>query len=338
MGNFSHETALAYHDSTLTRSPMGIINDSGELIWTTEKDGKAAATEFFGPDIDVTDIEIVDAAGFHDYGGYVGVSFKIDTYDFTGTVSGILDSNLNWIVAPMTPQERQSRADYYQNEHLYSLKNPDESGIIYDNYWVELEGEGLVLYRSGEFVPYEGSKPDSFGGRDFIYGGKTKQERALEEEAILTNQLVYNDDETFVNGNGETVIDLSGKGLITGPLSQFVDTYRDSNSGKIVAFRYGDFVGAEMTNKGGGDFFTVIDRSGEFQFEPRRYSSVGEFTDHGVFFIPPDSKTGYFITETGDQLGSETGVNGRAFYDDRAFIKTETDGWHCIDENGEVVF
>lgn len=118
--NYCNNTALAYvlypdakySVTTAEDYANTIINKKGEIIWSVEKEGWEEAEKFF-PNAEVTAVH--GATPFTSgntanrkiipYSGYMAVEFEIDSFEYTGSYIGLLDSTGKWVIEPTTPCE-----------------------------------------------------------------------------------------------------------------------------------------------------------------------------------------------------------------------------------------
>ena len=306
ISNFCKGTALSYIGTENEDYANAIINAKGEVVWSIEENGDEAVNKFFSG-TDVTEISSFFCVADKDveYKGYFPVEFEVDSFDYTGTYIGILNSDGEWVVEPTTPS----------HGYAWTLQ---EYGIVTNTY--------IFDYMSGAAKYYSGdTDEDSTADEEReIYMNELQREwYFLQHDNFIfseSNDIEVDferNQEGFYDKDGNFVIDLSGYLLRENP--EFVDGYA------IL----------EIENEQGGKYLTVIDSSGTQMFEPIKDTGHGELSE-GIFFME-NGENGYFMNVKGEKVGEITGKKAMPFQEKKAWIETN-EGWNCIDSEGKIVF
>lgn len=314
ISEYSNGAALAYDNHG---DFVAMIDKEGNPLWTLETDGWNKAYELYGSE-DVTNVTV----GGFDYGkwsGYLRVNFIIDTFDFTGGLTGAIDVAGNWVVEPLSIDE---------------AKNWDmDSDPAGSRYWLPLSERGVFLYRTGELLERTPEADTLMSGH--TYGGFSTTKLQDREEYFACGNMLYTGHGQFENVEGEVVLDISSM-----PLAK----YLTDPDGMISwdAFAYGDYCLVMLSNEQAATYLTVIDKSGTQMFDPIRSGEHSELTSVAFFYKPdptgknPVEEAGYYIDVNGNMLGDVRGEEGTPFYENRAWLKVD-DEWRCIDETGAIV-
>lgn len=248
--NFYDGTALAYiaypdakdTTNTVNKYANSIIDKQGNIIWSVEKEGWEEAEKYF------TDTEVTGVSGItaleYGYYGYMAVEYKVDSYDYTGSYVGILDSDGKWVVEPNKPCEDIGFDGPFKNSEKYCVTSAF-----------------AVDYETGEVIMLEeGADPGTVA--DAI-----ETEKFFADHNGLIFDLGPNDQDGFYDQSGNFVIDLYAMGARSEEDPVFVDGYA------II----------ELENEQESRYLTVIDTAGNQMFDPIKNTGHGALSE-GKFF------------------------------------------------------
>lgn len=293
--------------------PFGLVNKQGEIIWTVDDDARALAEDLYGAE----NIERVYCPGqpWEAWDGYLLVSVEVDRYEFTGTVFGIVGPDGNWAV------EFPSVDDAANGSGLYGY----EAGLLYDLYnpgVMVLHKTGLFITRTGEYLPCTDSDLHP-GGRYYMYGeDRLEEDDVVHNEAAIAHGGLRLSMGVFYDENGEAALDLTDMNNLS--------------SNPDYGFEDGEHCLVSFANDGGGAYQTIIDKEGNFLFDPIKADPDAVFATVGFFYQPDKESAGWYVGLDGEQIGVIEGTEGTPFCDNRAWIKV--DGiWRLINETGDVV-
>lgn len=308
-----------------------LLDKRGEVVWSTERDGLAKAEELYGPDavngVNVQmPLEYYAGESWSDevWRGYTIVEFDIDSFEYTGVLAGLLGPDGTWVIEPPTLEEASAHAD---DRHADLGTHGYGDNGSYERYSVSLDRQGLLIYRTGEVLPYTGYDKNGFKG--LSYGGMWRDEIDFTEEMIAHQNRRYVGAGRFEDADGNVVLELGDDfplytgGFLDGPVQE--DSFVDSEYCLIY-----------LENSGGGKYFTVIDGQGRQMFDPMRAGKEGLLRGGAFFHRAEGEETGCYYTVEGNPLGEVRGETGTPFYEGRAWLKVD-DNWRCIDEKGDVV-
>ena len=308
-----------------------LLDKKGEVIWSVENDGLAKAEELYGADaVNSVDVQMPlqyyarESWSDEVWHGYTVVEFDVDSFEYTGVLAGLLGPDGTWKIEPPTLEEASVHADN-RHEDLGTHGYGDSGS--YERYSVSLNHRGILIYRTGEVLPYTGYDQNGFEG--ISYGGRWRDEIDFAEEMIAHQNRRYVGAGRFEDAAGNTILELGDNfplysgGFFDGPIQE--DSFVDS-----------EYCIVYLENSGGGKYFTVIDGQGNCMFDPMRSGYEGLLRG-GVFFHRAEGEeTGRYYTIEGNPLGEMRGETGTPFYEGRAWIRAEG-YWRCIDEKGDVV-
>lgn len=309
-----------------------LIDKTGRVVWSVEEDGHAKAEELYGADA-VNGVEVQNPFQYHAqeswrdelWHGYTIVEFDIDSFEYTGVLAGLLGPDGTWAIEPPTIEDAAAHSgdrDEDLGTHGYG-----DSGE-YGRYSVSLNRQGLLIYRTGEVLPYTGYDHGGFNGRS--YGGMWRDDIDSAEEWAAHRNCKYVGAGRFEDKDGNVVMELGDEfplyigGFFDGPVQE--DSFVD-----------GEYCLVYLENEGGGKYFTVIDMQGNRMFDPMRAGKEGLLRGGLFFHMGEDEETDCYYTVEGDPLGDVREKDGTPFYEGRAWINVE-DNWRCIDESGNIVF
>lgn len=287
-----------------------LIDKSGKEIWASDKEGVAKAEEVYGKGV-VDEVRINSSFGNYDYGGYAAVEFDIDTLDYTGTLSGVIDSAGKWVVEP-TPIASNDKGNETWSYHEYVMCSKLHA----------------IVYRTGAVMEQTG-KHDIVSPYSLKFDGKDLEKvNEWEEFTVAHSGMKYK--QRMIGELGHSGYLDANENLVFKPdFGKLSADYHDfSSDGYAVV---------DLQNSGKGKCVTCIDTSGNQLFEPMKLSSHGDLTSVAFFYVAEEKGSGYYLTPQGEQLGTLQGSEGTEFCGNRAWLKID-DAWHCINETGEMVF
>lgn len=305
----------AYNYTNPTRV-VAIVDKKGNTTWSLEVDAKKKAEALYGEDA----VENVFALGLSDdkWGGYLIIGFDVDTFEYTGTLYGVIDANGNWIIEPPVLENAPEQ-----------ITNKQYDNVDYGDYYLSIPNQAVLIYQDARVIPLPAE--DTTKNSKERKNETSKIEQILQEvNAADHHERLYQGYGEFTDGSGKVVLDINSM-----PLYAPKDAYAavDLES----AFAYSEYCIVYLGNKGGGKYFTVIDVNGKQMFEPKKAGTLGVLGETAFYYQPDKDADGYYLTVNGGKLGSVTGLNGTRFCENRAWIKV--DGvWRCIDESGEFAF
>lgn len=308
-----------------------LIDKTGNTVWSVEEDGLAKAEDLYGADavnrVSIQNPFAYDAQeSWHDelWRGYTIVRFDIDSFEYTGILAGLLGPDGAWVIEPPALEEAAAHA----GDRVWDLGNDGygDSGT-YDRYTISLKHQGLLIYRTGEILPYTGL--DSGGINGLSYGNMWQDDINEVENYAAHHNCRYVGGGRFEDSGGNVVLELEedyplySGGFLDGPIQE--DSFVDS-----------EYCLVYLENEGGGKYFTVIDMQGNRMFDPMRAGTEGLLRGGAFFHKGKDEEVGRYYTISGDPLGDVSGEEGKPFVEGRAWIMS--DGyWRCIDDKGNVI-
>lgn len=322
---FRNGVALAYEGD----KPAALIDHDGNVVWS-RADAEAYADSRYGEDA-VVDVSLMDpmlycysaSESFNRWHGYVVVAVNVDSFSYTGMLTGIVGPDGNWVIEPPAADDAAKVADDYD----YDLGYDASSGYPYSEYGVCLSHQAMVIYRTGDVLPYEGSDIDHpLSG--LRYGGSFFNDLIAAEEASAHRNLVHDAAGIFKDGHGNVILDLHERYSVA--TSELGDPVGED------PFGASDYALLFLENAGGGRYVTVVDQLGNQMFEPMRAGVEGALREGAFFHRPDDEDSGYYLTVEGKRLGDVEGTEATPFSEGRAWILAD-DVWHCIDAEGAVV-
>lgn len=295
-------------DASARRSAL--MDKYGKEIWSSDNEGAKKAEEVYGSGV-VESVCINSDFGTSGYHGYAAVEFNIDTLNYTGTLSGVIDSAGKWVVEP-TPIASNDKGDETWSYHEYVMCSKLHA----------------IVYRTGTVMEQTG-KHDVVNPYSLKFDGK-ELERVNEWEEFAAAHSGMKYKKRMVGESGSSGYLDANENLVFKP-----------DFGKLSAdchdFSSDGYAVVDLQNSGKGKYVTCIDTNGNQLFEPIKVSSHGDLTSVAFFYVPEDGTNGYYLTPQGEKLGSAEGKEGTEFYCNRAWLKIDG-SWHCISEAGEMVF
>lgn len=274
-----------------------VVNKSGETVWSIEKEGTEFGSQTWGQG-SVTNIWISYRPAEEEFFGYTFVVFEVDSYEISGSFTGILDPEGQWYAEPALKQYR------YAEDGLYEYYVPNGYDLPNESQW--------YLYNVLTNETEEGKN----GNRDY------SQYVAWQNAFKFARQdgLMFTEDEIgccFVDANGNRAIDLS--------------KYNINYYGESPVFHEG-YCLLEVSNEQGAYYYTVIDTAGVEQFPPQKGVEHGELRC-GYYWVPD---VGYMNVK-GEPAFDKDFLNGTDFSENMAFVSVDG-GMHAINTDGEIVF
>lgn len=312
-------------DYSFSGEPLAIIDKEGNAIWSFEDETKRMADEVFDPEA-VRDVRVLGMTG-DQWRGYLIVEFEIDTFDYTGTLCGVVDSRGEWIVEPPSIEDAVEAARNGIDPGSHELSSNDE--IYYDDNFLRINRQCVVLYRTGEVLPCTGLWEEV--GDGLYYGGKDINDIREEEAAFAHRDRKYDGCGKFVDASGNVSLDISDLPLT----KDFGGEY--GGIGYEEGFAKSDYCLVRLENPNGAVYLTVIDSDGNQMFDPIRNGETGELSESAFFYKPNEKEDGWYVGIDGEQLGGVKGEEGGEFNDGRAWVKVD-ESWRCIDEKGEFAW
>ncbi len=311
-----------------------VINKNGETIWSAEEQGNAYATEQWGAD-HIKNISVINnghnnvTMGYafdyieEDFWGYPQVSFEVETFDYTGTYTGVLDEKGDWYLEPTELKGsfwdgedgvyRASR--YYENP--YSLNGREGFYNLLENQFIwevdissdEYE-DTLAKWRRDAYIEkHNGLFFESLGGGS---------------NYLFIETGIW--DPGFYDMSGKQIIDLTRYPSVSySPIATFYDGYC------II----------EIYNEQKSPYYTVLDTSGKEMFAPRkRDDEVAEKVSEGLFWEHTSEKGTVYYKPTGEQAFQLPFKikKGTDFSEGRALLEAEDGVIYVIDLSGKLLF
>lgn len=283
--NFSDDVAWVKPEED--DSNWELINTEGEVLFTLDK-GEDPTTDYKRGIAIVEESKVVDKKGNiissmkdgtydtiisneFSYDGYVVVSKTTKSIEGTETKCGIIDNDGSW---------------YHELDE--KLNNPDsevEGSMLYEN-WDDDDNYSYYDLKTDEFID-EDTYNKRILDRSFYDGlaffTYEEESGAVWLSGVGTGFEIYEDRAKkirktgFYNTDLELVIDLS-KYSFCQDLSHFQDGY----------------CAVLLRNPDGDDFYTIIDKKGEFTFEPIGDTEVFESFSNGLIGMVSDYEITYY--------------------------------------------
>lgn len=301
---------------------VAILDKSGNEVWTVEGDGIEKGELVYGVDA-LESVKVVDVSDAN-WNGYLLVRFEVDTFDYTGVLHGVVDATGKWVVEPPTIEEALRGVEDGIDPGNHS--NNDTAG--YDDYFICVNRQFILLYRTGEVLPCTGLWKGP--GSGLYYGDKNVNDIDCEEAAYAHHDRKYDGYGKFLDSAGSIALDISNLPLT----KDFGGDYGDV--GYEEGFAFSEYCLVRLENSTGGVYLTVIDRNGNQMFEPVKNATTGVLGEKAFFYKPDDKGDGWFLKVDGTRLGEITGSEATRFSEEKAWIKTD-DGWHCINSEGSIL-
>ena len=214
-----------------------LINKEGVTIWSVENEGRTEGERLFGSG-NVESVEMLSFGDENKFFGKVFVQYRIESFEWSGTKTGVLDSDGSWQLEPVEMAETSS----FYNGPFYDL--------MIEETW------GCYNILNGEFAP---------GG----HIGEESNEEQVEKwrREYLTSMhsgLMFDYGQNgFIDVDGNLKIDLSKYTLVS---------YEDD-----PVFNDG-YCFLHIENDQGSNYTTIIDTSGKEMFAPVQEFGHGELS------------------------------------------------------------
>ena len=312
-----------------------VVDAKGNTVWSVEKDGWDFAREQWGDSVEEIHLvnnwkSSVNAAALNDtpellkedFFGYPQVEFYVNTFDYSGNYTGFLNPDGSWRREPET-----MRASVLDGRYgVYRMFFPDDSWK--EGHYNMLTDETVDTDQMDEESYYkawgrwgaeyyaglhDGLIYVSAGALgDYVYGG-------LDLESY---------DRGFYDLSGNMQIDLGKYHLAASPYPAFADGYAL----------------LQLENEQKAPFYTLMDKSGNFVFEPRKKGifpfEMADAVSEGMYWVRnEDNAVTYYKTDGEPAFETEFTISeARDFHDGRALVKTDAEEWHFIDTSGKIVW
>ena len=312
-----------------------VVDTKGNTVWSVEKDGWDYAREQWGDSAEEVHLvnnwkSFVDASALNDtpellkedFFGYPQVEFYVNTFDYSGNYTGFLNPDGSWRREPGTM--RASVLDGHYG--VYRMHFPDDS-------WKE----GHYNMLTDEAVDTDQMDKESYNktwgrwGAEYYAG---QHDGLIYVAAGALGDYVYGglDIETYDTGfydlSGNMQIDLGKYHLAASPYPVFKDGYAL----------------LQLENEQNSPFYTLMDKNGNFVFEPRKKGvfpfEMADAVSEGMYWIRnEDSAAAYYKTDGEPAFETEFVITeAKDFHDGRALVKTDAGEWHFIDTSGRIVW
>lgn len=317
-----------WNGSALCVPPGGndfLFDKEGNVLWSSDEEIAAKINEVYGDG--VVEDTYVNGPRLDEWRGFLVVEFDVNSFDYTGTLYGVVNAQGEWVVEPPSIAEAIEDAE---NGIDPGSHGGTQDGAYFEDYYLRISRVCVVLYRTGEILECTGLWDGP--GTGLFYGDRNINDIEFEEVALAHSNRKYDGYGKFIDASGEVVLDISAM-----PLS---DEGFGGNTGRIgfeEGFACSEYCIVHLENSGGGAFFTVIDRDGTQMFEPRKSGELGTLGENAFFYKSSSEDEGYFLSVDGNQLGTATGDEALPFSEGRAWIRSG-EVWYCIDDQGEIVF
>ncbi len=279
-----------------------VIDKTGKIIWSVEEHGKNEGERLFGAGA-LDSIEMI--AERNSFLGYIFVKFHVETFEYSGTKLGVLDSQCNWYLDPSH--------DQYDLTTMASLDH-EGMGI----YRIHLNNEYNSIY-------YNLLTNEFLGETSYdIVGDWIEQNRNKVDKDTLTFKAEGDENRKFVdpgfyNESGEKIIDLSSYNIPSYSAPFFINGYA------VI----------DIENDQGAKYMTVINKSGEQMASPIKYLEHGNVVS-GLFWIKNEDNTFSYMDTTMNVVISDlTGHINDFTLDGIATIKDSDGTYYFIDTTGK---
>ncbi len=312
-----------------------VVNKSGEVVWSIEEDGWSYANEQWGEGV-VEEIHLVNnwkssidgsvindpvANMEEDFFGYPQVEFLVNTFDYTGYYTGFLNPDGTWRREPVTMKAEVCDGEYGVYRMYFS----------YDTW-----KEGAYRIETDEIADTDQMEKDVYyktrGRWGAEYYANLHDGLIFVAAGALGNQIydgldLESYDVGFYDLNSDMQISLGQYHLAASPYPAFKDGYALM----------------QLENDQKSPFYTLMDKNGEFVFEPRKKGiypfDLSDTVHENMYWVREENGEVTYYNTAGDPAfqAEQVITEARDFYDGRASVKTEN-GWHFIDTSGAIVW
>ena len=293
-----------------------IINKSGEVV-SSVSDGKYD--------------RIIEECG--NFNGYVFVCLFIDTFELTEYRIGIIDSSGNWYMEPIMKKPQYSDPRYVSDDMYYWEQGKSESRYYFNVKLKELvefspvyAGDsyenGYILNNTYQKVTVINKRGEYSEIYPILNNGKYTEFIGKYQDDVFFGTDLYVTECNFYNIYGDKAIDLSKYNI----KHNIFDPYPYFSEGYCFL---------EIMNNQNSEYFTIIDKTGQQMFEPRKSVQHGEISC-GLIWIK--SGTGYsYIDVFGNEKFYLECSKANDFHESIAKIENSGSAYY-IDINGNKIF
>lgn len=284
-----------------------LVDKEGNEIWSIENNGWKDAETFFGKDACI-EIEILgdfdlnpNATGIDStiFYGYTFVNFKIETFEVSGSTTGILNKDGEWYIKPDI-----------SNGHTFS---GDGKCGVYD-----AESNYVFNLFLNKFV--DNSFNNTENASEKIANWEKDYKAKIYQNLFFNGDRHYSygtaDNCFFEDKNGKRVIDLDDS-------YEFGSTYNP--------YFVGDYCLLDFQN----GYYSVIDKKGNFMFEPKKQADHGNISCD-LFWVKSDEMY-EFINVKGEKAFDVNFNNVNDFSNDMALVSLN-ENLHFINTDGKIIF
>lgn len=310
-----------------------VINKKGETIWSADEQGMAYATQKWGAD-HIKNVSIINNGHNYvnmgeafdyieeDFFGYPQVLFEVDTFDYTGTYTGVLDEKGNWYLEPT-----ELKGSFWDgNEGVYRASR------YYEDPYSITGSEGYYNILKNSFIWRADMSSEEYDDKL----AKWRREVWKEKHNGLFYDMLSGSDELFVQTDAfePGFYDLSGKQVID------MTKYPDVIVSPFPTF-YDGYCIVKIDNEQRSSYYTVLDTSGNELFEPRKIEDkLAEKVSDGMFWAET-SESGIIYYKTDGEQAFEIPFkikNGTDFCEGLALLEAEDGVIYVIDASGKILF
>lgn len=311
-----------------------LIDKTGAVVWSVDKEGMEYANAKWGED-HINSVIIFNGGHEHlnfdrvsdyveeDFFGYAQVSINIDTFEYSGDQTGILDEKGGWRLSPDSFQG--SIMDGGFGVYRVARKDPESSISdhgsynILDNKFIwedEMDWKKYASIRNEWEAKYYSS----------IHDGMIHESDSSD---VFDSMGVEHDVDGFYDlSTGKVAVDLSKYRRDTLPYPIFSEGYCILH----------------IMNDQGAKYYTVLNKQGKEMFSPRKddYSPYGaaSFVSNGLFWDNVEGEGVTYYKPDGEKaFDCNIKIIGCSdFHEGRAIVQGEDKIYYVINENGEIVF
>lgn len=280
---------------------------------------------------------------FGKFEGYVFVRVVVDTFEKTENRIGVIGPDGEWYIEP-TNQLADSHAIYpcpsYFGEGMYLIEDgPLNSGV---SYFLDINSKKIVeidrltsdylTFENGWLIDplrYQYVAISNKDGNVYTIYPKLNDGNVISTAGKYRDGLFYGTDLYAKEGHfydiyGDMAIDLSKYKI------------------KHIAFKHDEpyfsngYCFLEIVNDQGSEWFTIIDKQGNFMFEPRKIVEHGEISE-GLVFLNMSNNLSVYIDMNGNEIISIDCSKAYDFSEGLALIVKDGKIYY-IDKSGNIAF
>lgn len=298
--NFVNNVAQVGNSNSITR----IINKQGETIWSIDEDGWKYANEKWGNgSTERITIKKIEYSGLTtkeaEFIGYTFVEFYINSFDFSGWMTGVLNSDGEWHLEPT-----DFSSVFYLGNGIYEGVKANPYQSLYYNL---ITNELVVQSKESNKAMADWQTKfycDNHDGLIFKWIDELKENGA------------------FFDANNKKVFDLS--------------KYKLYKWGQEPEFNEGYAV-VKIENEQQRVFSIIIDKDGNEVCPPTKEMSDNEIVRCGYFRATLADYTYEYRKPNGESaFPNMVFTEAQAFYEDRAWVKIGLEA-HLIDTAGNII-